>query len=111
MILGRICGDREHKQVDLRYRGKSDRTLRQRKRTSKLLLLKNFLLRSVEPAKKRGASRDVHASSRNHTILAIKAKAVIREHICTCVLAIDLDFGTCTPRVLHSVRGATAIVL
>ena len=40
-----------------RSRGKFDRTLRQRKRTSKLLSSKNFLSK----AKKRGASRNVHA--------------------------------------------------
>ena len=47
--------------------------LRQRKLRSKLLLSKNFLSK----AKKRGASRDVHASSRNilvaNSTLEIKA--------------------------------------
>ena len=51
MILGRLCGDREHKQVDLIIIERQIwSTPRQRKRTSKLLFSKNLLapkLRSV----------------------------------------------------------------
>ena len=67
-ILGRLCGEVERQVCN-------DRTLRQRKRMSKLLSSKNF----QSKAKKCGASSDVHASSRN--ILVANSTLVIKAYV------------------------------
>ena len=61
-----------------RYRNEFDRTPRQRKRTSKLLLSKEI---SGSKAKKRGASRDVHASSHDFFTLRFHTRNLSCMHI------------------------------